>query len=225
MTVLSHYGAYNSISQKQFERGGFHVTWYAFVFSISHFRTNRFSLFSLRKVDHVLRFLDFTVSNCSTFYRFHKFGPILARICEFRKTTSQNDSRHVSHVISFWFESEHVINFSKRKKRKSTGSKVWNRENECISGHMEIASFELLLWNRVIGPVQIPMRSPTLVGKSVKYWRPWIMLARLLLKMDILVYTVWVIPVIKDAIAVPYWRIHEYWRISDDPGWLIPRRR
>ena len=52
-----------------------------------------FLLFSLRKVDHVLRFTDFTVSNCSTFYRFHKFGPILARICEFRKTTSQNDSR------------------------------------------------------------------------------------------------------------------------------------
>ena len=48
-----------------------------------------FLLFSLRKVDHVLRFLDFTVSNCSTFYRFHKFGPILARICEFRKTSNQ----------------------------------------------------------------------------------------------------------------------------------------
>ena len=48
-----------------------------------------FLLFSLRKVDHVLRFTDFTVSNCSTFYRFHKFGLILARICEFHKTSNQ----------------------------------------------------------------------------------------------------------------------------------------
>ena len=46
-------------------------------------------LFSLRNVDHVLRFTNFTVSNCSSFYIFHKFGPILARICEFCKTSNQ----------------------------------------------------------------------------------------------------------------------------------------
>ena len=40
----SIYGAYNPNSQKQFERGDFHVTWYAFVLPNSHFRTNRLSL-------------------------------------------------------------------------------------------------------------------------------------------------------------------------------------
>ena len=48
-----------------------------------------FLSFSLRKVDPVLRFTKFTVSNCSTFYLIHKFGPILARICELSKTSNQ----------------------------------------------------------------------------------------------------------------------------------------
>ena len=52
-----------------------------------------FLSFSLRKVDPVLRFTKFTVSNCSTFYLIHKFGPILARICELSKTANQNESR------------------------------------------------------------------------------------------------------------------------------------
>ena len=33
-----------------------------------------FFLSSLRKIDHVLRFTNFTDSDCSTFYQFHKFG-------------------------------------------------------------------------------------------------------------------------------------------------------
>ena len=45
------YGAFNPISQKQFERGDFHVTWCAFVLRISHFRTNKKRPFPLRSVD------------------------------------------------------------------------------------------------------------------------------------------------------------------------------
>ena len=40
----TQYGAFNPISQKQFERGDFHVTWCAFVLPNSHFRTNSLSL-------------------------------------------------------------------------------------------------------------------------------------------------------------------------------------
>ena len=58
-------------------------------YQIHTFEPKVFLSFSLRKVDHVLRFSYFTVSNCSTFYQIHKFGPILARICEFRKTSNQ----------------------------------------------------------------------------------------------------------------------------------------
>ena len=69
-----------------------------------------FFLFSLRKVDHMLRFTNITVSDCSTFYQFHKFGPILARICEFCKTTNQ---KLITWVILS--KTKHVINFPKRK--------------------------------------------------------------------------------------------------------------
>ena len=64
------YGVFNPISQKQFERGDFHVIWYAFVLRIWHFRTIIFFSFSLRKV-------DLTDSNCSTFYGFDKFEPFI----------------------------------------------------------------------------------------------------------------------------------------------------
>ena len=52
------YGAYNPIWQKQFERGDYHVIWYAFVLRIWHFRNNNFSYFlfeTLIKLFDVLR--------------------------------------------------------------------------------------------------------------------------------------------------------------------------
>ena len=58
------YGAYNPIWQKQFERGDYHVIWYAFVLRIWHFRTNSFfiifsskSWFDRFKLFDVLRIL------------------------------------------------------------------------------------------------------------------------------------------------------------------------
>ena len=110
-------------------------------YQIHTFEPIVFFLFSLRKVDHVLRFTNFTDSDCSTFYQFHKFGPILARICEFRKTSnqklitwvilvrrfteftnsSQNQSEFVKSVKlrTIWIceigKTKHVINFSERK--------------------------------------------------------------------------------------------------------------
>ena len=81
--------------------------------SFSRFHTFEpidFLLFSLRKVDHVLRFTNFTDSDCPTFYQSHKFGPILARICEFCKTTNQ---KLITWVILS--KTKHVINLSKRR--------------------------------------------------------------------------------------------------------------
>jgi len=42
---INIYGAYNSIWQKQFERGDFHVIWYACVLRLWHFRNNNFFYF------------------------------------------------------------------------------------------------------------------------------------------------------------------------------------
>ena len=97
------YGAYNPIWQKQFERGDYHVIWFAFVLRIWQFRTNSFFLFSLRKV-------DLTDSNCSTFYGFDKFEPII-------------------YVEPFeWFE------FVKSVKRRTIWSKFRreNKKNYCF---------------------------------------------------------------------------------------------
>ena len=84
-------------------------------------------LFSLRNVDHVLRFTNFTVSNCSSFYIFHKFGPILARICEIGKTTNQNDSRDqflIRRFTEFTNSSQNRSEFVNLVKRWT----IWNCE-------------------------------------------------------------------------------------------------
>ena len=84
------YGAYNPISQNRFERGDFHVAWYAFVLPNSHFRANSFFLiFSSKgwlRVSFYLKWLTWLVFD-SSFYRIHKFEPKSVRICEIGKTS------------------------------------------------------------------------------------------------------------------------------------------
>ena len=53
------------------------------------FELKVFFWFSLRKANHVLRFDNLTIILCSTFWRFDKFGLILARICQIFKTSNK----------------------------------------------------------------------------------------------------------------------------------------
>ena len=50
-------------------------------------------------------------------------------------------------------KTKHVINFSKRNLKLEIGSNLSNSKNECISGHMTIASFKWILSNSKVHPV------------------------------------------------------------------------
>ena len=97
-------------------------------YQIHTFEPIVFFLVSLRKVDRVLRFTNFTDSNCSTFYRFHKSRLILARSFEFCETTNQNDSRDlflIRHFTEFTNSSQSVRICEIGK--TSNNLKLWNR--------------------------------------------------------------------------------------------------
>ena len=66
-----NYGAYNHISQNQFERGDFHVTWYAFVLPNSHFRAN--SLFSYFLFEKLITCFVLPISQIQIVRRFTNF--------------------------------------------------------------------------------------------------------------------------------------------------------
>ena len=94
----------------------------------------------------------------------------------------QNSSQNRSESVKFQkrrtievcqiAKTKHVINFSKRNLKLEIGSNLSNSKNECISGHMTIASFKWILSNSKVHPALQVVGPPTNIVEPCLWCTP-----------------------------------------------------